>query len=70
MQKFLFNLIKPFVKKEIIKYINNEDNQKKYVKLLNDKVDLPNMDEEAEKRLIDQLYDALQVATIDMIEEI
>lgn len=70
MKKWLLKLVKPLIKKQVVEYIEDENNQVKYVRLLNEKVDLPNMDEEAEKKLLDQLYDALQIATVDMIEEI
>lgn len=70
MKKLLWKFVKPFVKKQAIKYVENDANQEKIIDLLNQKVDLPNMTEEAEELLLNQVYDALQIAIVDMIEEI
>jgi hypothetical protein len=70
MKKFLLNILKPIVKSQAVKYIEDEKNKEKIVKFINEKLDLPNMDEAAEEKLLDQIYDALKVAIVDMSEEL
>lgn len=70
MKKFFIKLAKPFFKKSIIEYVESDYYQQEVIKLVNEKVDLPNMTEEAEEKIYNQIYDTLQIAIVDMIEEI
>ena len=70
MKKFLWKFVKPFVKAQAIKLIENEEYQKKYVALIAEKIDIPNISKKAEKKLLDQIYDIGQEVAVDMIEEI
>ena len=50
----------PVLKEEVMKFVNSEELQIKYVKLLNTKLDIPNLSEEVERKLLDASYDAAQ----------
>jgi len=58
----------PKIKVFLINHIKSEENQKKYVELINQKLDIPNLSEEAEAKLLNQVYDAGQEALIEIVE--
>jgi hypothetical protein len=51
-------------------YIKSEEYQKKYIDLINNKINIPNLDEAAEAKLLNQIYDATQVALTEIIENV
>jgi len=58
----------PKIKKFLIDYIKSEENQKKYVDLINRKLDIPNLSEDAEAKLLNQVYNAGQEALVEIVE--
>ncbi len=70
MRMFLFKIIRPFIKKKIVQLLNDEKIKTKLVESLNEKIDIPNVDEDKEKLFLNQTYDALGKLTIDIIEEL
>lgn len=67
-QKIAVKMLWPRIKQFLIEHIKSEETQKKYVDLINNKLDIPNLSEEAEKKLLDQVYDAGQEALVEIIE--
>ena len=57
---FLIKLLKPFIKRRVIKELENKDNKKSLVEAVNHKIDLPKLTEEEEHKLYSQLYDLLK----------
>jgi hypothetical protein len=64
------NWFLPSIKKEALKYAESEELQKKYVKIINEKMDIPGITEETEKKLLDAAYDALQELAKENIDKI
>jgi len=74
MKKFLVKivggLVLPQLKKLALKYVEDEELQKKYTKMLNDKIDIPDVPEENEQKWLDASYDVAQVLIKENIEKI
>jgi hypothetical protein len=74
MKKFILKLVAkwflPSIKDELLKYIESIELQKKYVKILNEKIDIPGITEETEEKLIDAVYDAAQELAKENINKI
>lgn len=70
IQRVLAKMVWPRIKQEILKYIKSEEVQKKYVDLINKKLDIPNLSEESETKLLNQVYDAGQAALAEVVEGI
>jgi len=70
IQKIGAKMLWPRIKKEVLKYVESEEYQKKYVEIINKKLDLPNLSEVAEAKLLNQIYDAGQEAVSEMIDKI
>lgn len=60
----------PKVQKAIVSYIQSEEYQKKFVTKINKKMDIPNLDEAAEAKLLNQVYDAAQDAGAEIVRNI
>lgn len=69
-KKILLKLAWPKIKNSILGYIKSEEYQKKYIDLINNKINIPNLDEAAEAKLLNQIYDATQVALTEIIENV
>lgn len=69
-KKILLKLAWPKIKNSILGYIKSEEYQKKYIDLINNKINIPNLDESAEAKLLNQIYDATQVALTEIIENV
>ena len=67
-QKIALKMVWPKAKAFLIDYIKSEETQKKYVELINKKLDIPNLSEEAEAKLLNQVYDAGQEALVEIVE--
>lgn len=59
--KFLIKLILPFVKNSILEEITKSENKTWVVAKLNNHVDLPNLSEEEEAQVIENIYNSLTV---------
>lgn len=70
IQKTALKMVWPKAKEILINYIKNEENQKKYVELINKKLDIPNLSEESERKLLNQVYDAAQEATVEILDKV
>jgi len=70
IQKIGAKMLWPRIKKEVLKYVESEEYQKKYVEIINKKLDLPNLSEVAEAKLLNKIYDAGQEAVSEMIDKI
>jgi len=70
IQKIGAKILWPRIKKEILKYVKCEEYQKRYIEIINKKIDIPNLSEEAETKLLNQIYDAVQEAVSEMIEKV
>ena len=68
IQKIAIKMLWPKIKKFLIDYIKSEENQKKYVDLINRKLDIPNLSEDAEAKLLNQVYNAGQEALVEIVE--
>lgn len=58
--KFLAKLLLPVFKKYVIQELVKESNKTFVVNKLNELVDIPNMSEEDEAKVISNIYDALE----------
>lgn len=67
-QKMAVKLFWPKLKDFLLDHVKSEESQKKYVDIINKKIDIPNLSEEAEKKLLDQIYDAGQEAIVEIVE--
>jgi hypothetical protein len=67
-QKIATKMLWPRIKQFLIDHVKSEETQKKYVALINKKLDVPNLSEDAEAKLLNQVYDAGQEALIEIIE--
>lgn len=70
MKKWLFKMLKPFIKKIVSKQLENEEYQKIIIQKINDKIDIPKVDEETEAKTFNQIYDAIQELTIELIDNL
>jgi len=74
MKKFFLRIAAkwawPALKENILQYVKNENLQIKFVKLLNKKLDIPNLSEEVERKLLDAAYDAAQELITEQIEKV
>ena len=68
IQKMAIKMLWPKIKKFLIDHIKSEEIQKKYVDLINQKLDIPNLSEDAETKLLNQVYDAGQEALAEIVE--
>ncbi len=59
MNFFLKKLLLPIVRRRLAKKLATE--KEAIIKVVNEKVDLPKMDEEQEKEFFDKLYEAILV---------
>ena len=69
-QRMAVKMLWPRIKKFLIERIKSEEIQKKYIELINKKLDIPNLSEEAETKLLNQIYDAGQEALIEIVENV
>ena len=70
MKKWLLNLLKPFIITQVKKVLSNEEYQKELIGKINARVDIPKIDEAAEEKALNQIYDALQELSIEIVEKI
>ena len=74
MKKFLVRILGgmvwPMIKTRALEFVDSEELQQKYVKMLNDKMDIPDVPEEMEKKLLDAAYDVAQILARENIEKI
>ena len=67
-KKMLVKIVWPRIKQFLINHIKSEETQKKYVEIINNKLDIPNLSDEAEAKLLNQVYDAGQEALVEIVE--
>lgn len=60
MKKWLLRLILPYLKKRIKSVLNDDEFKTRIIKDVNKKMDLPKLDEEAERQILEQIYTALK----------
>ena len=63
------NTLVKALKKMAVEMVLNDTNKDKIVKHLNKKINLPMISEETEAELLDALYEALQEAIAETIDE-
>ena len=63
------NYLVKALKKMAVEMVLNDTNKDKIVKHLNKKINLPMISEETEAELLDALYEALQEAIAETIDE-
>lgn len=67
-QKIAVKMLWPRIKTFLIEHIKSEATQKKYVDLINQKIDIPNLSDDADAKLLNQVYDAGQEALVEIVE--
>jgi hypothetical protein len=70
LKKLTLKMVWPLLKKKAIDYVESNEWQEKLTKRLNDKLDIPRISEETEKKIINQMYDAGQELAVEFIESI
>lgn len=70
MKKWLLNMLKPFIKKIVIKQLENEEYKKLIITKINKKIDIPKVDEKTEEKTFNQIYDALKDLSVELIDNI
>jgi hypothetical protein len=68
MMKLILRMFKGPIKKFFLKEL--EDKQEEWLDLLNEKIDIPKIDEAEEYDLLNQLYDVLQESVETIIDRI
>jgi hypothetical protein len=68
MNKFVFKLVKPFVKSYLKKEISNEAYQIMITDKIMEKIDLPKLTKAQKKKFLDSVYDASQELLLEYIE--
>jgi hypothetical protein len=63
-------LIMPFIKKEIMIKIDCDEFKKKTIKIINEKIDIPNLSEEKEEQIIEALYEAAREIAKNNIDKV
>jgi len=67
MKKFLFGIIKPFIKKAIVREIHNDEYRDMAIKKLQDRV--PTLSGEEHKGKLILIYDTLQDIAEEVVEQ-
>lgn len=70
MKNWTLKLLKPFIKRYITKKLADEDMQNTAIGIINEKIDIPKLTEKQEEKLLNQIYDALEEALIEIIDQI
>ena len=70
LKKMVIRMAWPKFKNYILDYVKSEEYQKKYVQKINDKLDIPNVSEKAEAKLLNQVYDAGQEVVVEFMENV
>lgn len=70
LKKLVIKMLWPRLQKIALNYVKSEEYQNKAVQYVNDKVDIPGKNEEEEKKLFDQVYDACQEGLTSTIKNI
>ena len=70
LKKIVIKMAWPKVKKMALEYVQSDEYQKKYTEAINKKLDIPNVSEESEAKLLNQVYDAGQEVIVEFIEGI
>jgi hypothetical protein len=70
IKKVLVIIAWPLIKKNLLKNIQSDEYQLKFTKKINDKIDIPNVSEESEAKLLNQIYDAGQEVIVEFIDNI
>lgn len=74
MKKFLLKTVSkwflPGLKEKALEYVQCEDLQATLVKRINAKMDIPQLSEEVEAKLLDAAYDAVQEIAKENIDKI
>jgi len=68
--KVLIKMFKPLIKKVLRKELEKQDNQDLVVGIINEKLDIPKLTEAEEKKLLDQVYDAVEESALTLIDRI
>lgn len=68
--KLFIRMLKPLIKRYLRKALEEDGNQTYLVDLANSKVDIPKLTEEEEKKLLDQIYEALTESAVTFIDRI
>ena len=58
---YIVKFLLPFFKKHLLKELSKSENRTFVVAKMNQYIDLPNMSEEAERELIEKIYDSLSL---------
>jgi hypothetical protein len=66
--KILVKFAWPKVKKYLLQYVESNEYQELLINKVNEKIDIPNVSEKSEKKLLNQIYDAGQEVAIEFIE--
>jgi len=70
LKKIIIRMAWPKIKKILLSNVNSEKYQKLIVTKANKKVDIPGIPEKSEEKLFNDIYDATQEATTEMINGI
>lgn len=68
--KFLLKLFKGPIKNILVRQLQKESNKRLVVALINEKMDIPNLTEEEEGRLLSQVLDAANDAIAIALERL
>jgi hypothetical protein len=70
MKKLMLKFLKPFIKRQIVKILENKEYKDKIITELNKKLDIPKVDEKAEEKLLIGIYDSVQEIAIEVVDNI
>jgi hypothetical protein len=70
MNKILLKLMKPFIRGFVLKELADDKNKEIVLSYLTDKISIPKLTKAEEKKMFDQIYEALEVNIKSIIERI
>ncbi|MFW6247425.1 MAG: hypothetical protein ACOC22_04630 [bacterium] len=70
LKEMIISMAWPSIKKFILEYVQSDEYQKELVAKINNKVDIPNVTEETEAMLFNQVYDAGQETIVEFVNNV
>lgn len=71
MRKLFAKMAKPFIIKVVIKKLEEDTElRKRIIDGINEKVDIPKIDEKQEEKFLNSIFEAVKEVTIDILKEL
>ena len=67
--KFIYNLLFPFIKSQLLKQLKDDSNKEYIIKELSELITIPNLDSEKEKEILGDIYNAIEKVLENYIKD-